>query len=150
MALVHPEIPGNTGNVGRLCAGTNMWLHLVRPLGYELSNKHLRRAGLDYWPHVNLCVHDHLDDLLAIFPPQRLHLFTTKATSRYSDAVYRLGDVLIFGRETRGLDPEFIAAHPSRARLIPKTGSVRSLNLSNACAIGAYEAMRQLDFAPMG
>ncbi len=149
MVLVAPEIPGNTGNIGRLCAGANIWLHLVRPLGFELDNKYLRRAGLDYWPHVRLCVHDDFAAIERIFPAERMALFTTKATRYYSDLEYTPGSVLIFGRETRGLSDAILEAHRERLVLIPKTDKVRSLNLSNAAAIAIYEAMRQLDWAPM-
>lgn len=150
LVLVHPEIPGNTGNVGRLSAGAGIWLHLVRPLGFELENKHLRRAGLDYWPHVKLCVHDDIEDVLRIFPRERLALFTKHGTLRHSDLQYTPGSVLLFGRETKGLDPELLARFPERLVRIPITDRVRSLNLSNACAIATYEAMRQLDWAPLG
>ncbi len=151
VVLVYPEIPGNTGNIGRLCAGTSVWLHLVKPLGFELDNKKLRRAGLDYWPHVKLCVHETWDEIVETFPRDRLHLFSAKhpKSTRHSDAVYAPGHVLIFGRETKGLDAEVREEYADRMRFIPKTEAVRSLNLSNAAAIAIYEAMRQLDWAPM-
>lgn len=149
IVLVAPEIPGNTGNVGRLCAGTNIWLHLVRPLGFELSNKHLRRAGLDYWPHVQLCVHEDFAAIEAIFSPERMHLFSAKGTEIYTERTYLPGSALVFGRETKGLGDEIRERYADRLTLIPKTGAVRSLNLSNAVAIAAYEAMRQLDWGPM-
>ena len=150
LALFAPEIPGNTGNIGRLCAGTDVWLHLIRPLGFELDNKRLKRAGLDYWPHVKLCVHDSFEAFASIFEPgERMHFFTKRATRPYVDVRFQAGDVLVFGCETKGLPAEVLSAHPQRAVLIPKTDKVRSLNLSNAAAIALYEAMRQLDFAPM-
>lgn len=150
IVLVAPEIPGNTGNIGRLCAGAGIWLHLVKPLGFELDNKKLRRAGLDYWPHVNLCVHESFDDIKNTFPRERLHFFSARATHKYSDVEYQPGHVLLFGRETKGLSEEIKTEFADRMRLIPKTDKVRSLNLSNAAAIAIYEAMRQLDFSPMG
>lgn len=149
IALVQPEIPGNTGNIGRLCAGTNVWLHLVKPLGFELSNRYLKRAGLDYWPHVNLCVHESFDALMAIFPKERLYFFSTHASHRYTDVVYTPGSVLLFGRETKGFDQHIHEDYTERFVLIPRTEKVRSLNLSNACAIATYEAMRQLEWTPM-
>jgi tRNA (cytidine/uridine-2'-O-)-methyltransferase len=150
IVLVQPEIPGNTGNIGRLCAGTSIWLHLVKPLGFDLDNKKLRRAGLDYWPHVKLCVHESFEDIEATFPKERLYFFSTHATQRYSDVSYEPGSVLIFGRETSGLDQEIHDNYKDRFVLIPKTDKVRSLNLSNAAAVAVYEAMRQLDWEPMG
>ena len=149
IVLVHPEIPGNTGNIGRLCAGTNVWMHLVRPLAFELENKYLRRAGLDYWPHVKLCVHDSFDAIAATFPAERLHLLSARASQPYTQARYAPGSVFVFGCETKGLPPALMAAYEERLFLIPKTSKVRSLNLSNAAAIVLYEAMRQLDWAPM-
>ncbi len=150
LVLVHPEIPGNTGNIGRLCAGADVWLHLVEPLGYELDNRYLKRAGLDYWPHVRLCVHDDFERIEEIFPPDRLQLFTKKATRRHTDVDWRPGSVLVFGKETAGLSAEIRDRHRDRLCRIPITDKVRSLNLSNACAVGLYEAMRQLEWAPMG
>ena len=149
LVLVCPEIPGNTGNIGRLCAGTSVWLHLVKPLGFELDNKKLRRAGLDYWPHVNLCVHESFEAIEAIFPAARLYFFTKHGTRRYCDVSYQPGDVLVFGQETKGLGERILSAYADQTLVIPKTDAVRSLNLSNAAAIAIYEAMRQLDFSPM-
>lgn len=149
IALVTPEIPGNTGNIGRLCAGTDMWLHLIRPLGFDLDNKRLKRAGLDYWPHVKLCVHESFDAFADIFPPEKMHFFSKRGERRYVDVSYQQGDVLVFGCETKGLPEELMTRYASQLTLIPKTDKVRSLNLSNAAAIAVYEAMRQLDFAPM-
>lgn len=149
LMLVHPEIPGNTGNIGRLCAGANVWLHLVEPLGFELDNRYLRRAGLDYWPHVRLSVHRDFESAVRVFPRERVHLFTKKAESNYADVDYPPGSVLVFGRETRGLDDDVLDAWSDRTRKIPTTDKVRSLNLSNACAIALYEAMRQNEWTPL-
>ena len=112
VVLVQPEIPQNTGNIARTCAATGCTLHLVRPLGFEISDKYLRRAGLDYWHLVNVEVHESLEAFLAQYPAARLHLFTTKAKRTYTQAQYRAGDFLVFGRETRGLDEEFLVQHP--------------------------------------
>jgi tRNA (cytidine/uridine-2'-O-)-methyltransferase len=149
VVLVEPEIPGNTGNIGRLCAGTNLWLHLVRPLGFSLDNRYLKRAGLDYWPHVRLCVHESFEEVAAIFPRERLHFFTTKADRIYSEVTFEPGSVLIFGRETVGLSEEIRTEYEDRLATIPISSQVRSLNLSNACAVVVYEAMRQLDWSPL-
>ncbi len=149
LMLVNPEIPGNTGNVGRLCAGANVWLHLVEPFGFELDNKYLRRAGLDYWPHVRLSTYPDLDTALAPFPRERVHMFTKKAEHAYDAVDYVPGSVMVFGRETRGLDEDVVEAWADRCRRIPTTDKVRSLNLSNACAIALYEAMRQNAWTPL-
>lgn len=149
VVLVEPEIPGNTGNIGRLCAGANIWLHLVRPLGFELDNRYLKRAGLDYWPHVKLIVHDDFEAITDTFPRQRIHLLSKKATASYSDASFTEGSVLVFGRETRGLDEGLMGEFADRTFRIPTTDKVRSLNLSNACAIVVYEALRQLAWTPL-
>lgn len=149
LMLVHPEIPGNTGNVGRLCAGANVWLHLVRPLAFELEDRYLKRAALDYWPHVRLCVHENLDDALRPFPSEKLHFFSKFATTAYTDVTYSPGSVLLFGSETKGFPEDVRQRYAQRLVRIPTTDKVRSLNLSNACAIAAYEAMRQLEWTPL-
>ena len=149
VVLVQPEIPQNTGNIARTCAATGCTLHLVRPLGFEISDKYLRRAGLDYWHLVNVEVHESLEAFLAQYPAARLHLFTTKAKRTYTQAQYRAGDFLVFGRETRGLDEEFLVQHPGECVRIPMREEARSLNLSNSVAIAVYEGLRQNDFAAL-
>ncbi len=149
VVLVQPEIPQNTGNIARTCAATGCTLHLVRPLGFEISDKYLRRAGLDYWHLVNVEVHESLEAFLAQYPAARLHLFTTKAKRTYTQAQYRAGDFLVFGRETRGLDEEFLVQHPEACVRIPMREEARSLNLSNSVAIAVYEGLRQNDFAAL-
>lgn len=149
IVLHEPEIPGNTGNVGRLAAGTNIWLHLVEPLGFELDDRYLKRAGLDYWPNVKLCVHPNFAAIEAIFPRERLYFLTKKARHVYTEVSMTPGTVLVFGRETRGLDDDILERYADRTLRIPTTDKVRSLNLSNACAIVVYEAMRQLDWTPL-
>ncbi len=150
LVLVEPEIPGNTGNIARLCAGADVWLHLVRPLGFELDNRHLARAGLDYWPHVKLCVHEAFEAIEAIFPEQRLHLTTKRARQVYTKMEAEPGAVFVFGRESTGLDEAVLERHPQRRYRIPINDKVRSLNLANACAIVTYEALRQLEWTPLG
>ncbi len=147
--LVHPEIPANTGNIARLCAATDIVLHLVEPLGFVLQDRYLKRAGLDYWPGVRLCVHKHWDDVAAIFPAAKLHLMTTKTQRSYDHLSAEPGCAYVFGRETRGLEQEIRDAYADRHFRIPITDKVRSLNLANACAIVIYEARRQQGWPQM-
>lgn len=149
VVLVHPEIPGNTGSIGRLCAGTNVWLHLIEPLAFALDNRYLKRAGLDYWPHVKLCVHESFDAVRALFPREKMYFFSKKATTRFTDCAYSPGSVLVFGCETRGLSDELLAEYADRAVAIPTTENIRSINLANAASIAVYEALRQVDYAPL-
>lgn len=147
VVLVAPEIPPNTGNIARTCAATGTILHLVEPLGFSISDRNLKRAGVDYWHLVEVHVHPSWEALPnALRVPQRLHLFTSHAKTRYTDIAYERDDVLVFGRESVGLGPEILGQYPDRARVIPMTGAVRSLNLSNAVAIVVYEAQRQQGF----
>lgn len=152
VVLVEPEIPQNTGSIARLCAGTGAWLHLVEPLGYVLEDRYLKRAGLDYWPNVQLSRHPSLDAVEALLPRERTWLFTKRAEALYRDAPLPHGSVLVFGCETRGLPTAFLERWSDRCVRLPTTGSVRSLNLSNSVAIASYEVLRQLDWrgsAPM-
>ena len=142
LALVEPEIPGNTGNIGRLAVGLGVPLHLVRPLGFSLDAKHVRRAGIDHWSQVDLHVHDDLDAFLAWAEGRRLHLMSARARRAYTEIAFQAGDVLVFGRESVGLPDDLVARFGGWA--IPTPGAVRSLNLSNAAAVTAYEALRQL------
>jgi tRNA (cytidine/uridine-2'-O-)-methyltransferase len=146
--LYQPEIPPNTGNIIRLCANTGTQLHLVRPLGFELDDKQLRRAGLDYHEYATLKVHDNLDACLAVLPDSRLFAFTTKGSHLYYEANYRDGDAFLFGPESRGLPLELLASLKPEQRLrLPMLPDNRSLNLSNTVAIAVYEAWRQCDFS---
>jgi tRNA (cytidine/uridine-2'-O-)-methyltransferase len=142
VVLVRPEIPNNTGTIGRLCVATATPLHLVRPLGFRIDERSVRRAGLDYWKEVDLHVHDSLEEALAGAP--RALYFSAHAERSYHLCAYRPGDFLVFGGETRGLPGELIAAHAETAYRIPIWGPVRSLNLANAVSIVLYEACRQL------
>ena len=146
IVLVEPEIPQNTGNIARTCAATGCALHLIKPLGFTISDKHLKRAGLDYWHLVNVYLYEDLQGLFAKYPDARYFFFTTKARMRHTDAAYREGDFLVFGKETKGLDEELLLAHPDECVRIPMIGSARSLNLSNAAAVAVYEALRQNGF----
>lgn len=146
IVLVEPEIPQNTGNIARTCAATGCDLHLVKPLGFEISDKYLKRAGLDYWHLVHVHIYENLEELFAKYPNGRFYYFTTKARKRHSDAEYKVGDFLVFGKETKGLDEELLMSHPDECVRIPMIGEARSLNLSNAAAVAVYEALRQNDF----
>lgn len=143
VVLVEPEIPPNTGNVGRLCLATKSTLHLVKPLGFSLDDRQLKRAGLDYWDEVDLKIWDSLDDLMkANRTGQRSYLVTTKTKRAYWDVKFRPGDFLIFGRETKGLPEKLLAAHEADCITIPMEDA-RSLNLATAVGIVLYEAIRQ-------
>jgi len=144
VVLVEPEIPPNTGSIARLCAGTDTVLHLVEPLGFSLEDRYLKRAGLDYWPHVQLVVHPSLDHLTAAYPARRGFYATKSAPRLHTEVRYRSGDFLFFGRETRGLPEALLAAHPESTIRLPQNGKIRSQNLANAVAAILYEAIRQL------
>lgn len=157
IVLVEPEIPPNTGNIARLCAATRSHLHLVEPLGFRIDEQAVRRAGLDYWPLVQLSTHPDYGTarglIRAALPSARHFLFTGKASVSYLDVRYRPGDVLVFGRESSGLPESLLAAYPDELVGIPTLGPVRSLNLANSVAIALYEALRQvgeLDQAHLG
>lgn len=144
IVLVEPSIPPNTGNISRLCAATGTILHLVGPLGFDLSEKQLRRAGLDYWDSVNLRQYADGETFFKENPGGRKFLFSTAGHKSYADVEYRPGDFLVFGNEAVGLSDELLAAHPEYVCNIPiKLDCVRSLNLSNCAAIVLYEALRQ-------
>lgn len=145
--LYQPEIPSNTGNIIRLCANTGVALHLVKPLGFSLEDKLLRRAGLDYHEYASMTVYDTWPACLDRFKEHRLFAVTTKGMQRYDRVSYADGDAFIFGPETRGLPPEILASLPEQQRIrLPMVEGSRSLNLSNTVAVVAYEAWRQLDF----
>jgi len=147
VVLFEPEIPPNTGNVIRLCANTGCQLHLIEPLGFELDDKRLRRAGLDYHEYATVIRHPSLADCLSSLGNVRILALTTKAKNCYSEVEYRPGDVLLFGPESRGLPPEVLASIPTEQLLrLPMQPGCRSLNLSNAVAVTVYEAWRQHDF----
>jgi len=144
IVLIEPEIPPNTGNIARLCAGTGTVLHLVGKLGFSLDDRYLKRAGLDYWPHVQLQRWDDFDQLRAAHPDGRFWLTSKKARKTHLQADFRPGDFLVFGKETQGLPAAWIDARPEMALRIPLCcDTVRSLNLSTAAGIVLYEALRQ-------
>jgi tRNA (cytidine/uridine-2'-O-)-methyltransferase len=149
IVLVEPEIPQNTGNIVRTCAATGCKLHLVRPLGFEVSDKYLKRAGLDYWHFVEITYWDSFDDLLKANPEGKFYYFTTKGRHRHSDVHFEPNDFLVFGKETKGLPEELLIQHPDECLRIPMIDETRSLNLSNSVAIAVYEGLRQHDYEHM-
>lgn len=144
IVLVEPEIPGNTGNISRLCAATGCVLHLVKPLGFSVDDRQLKRAGLDYWHLVTVHYHENFNEVLTKYQGHNFYYNTTKASRQYSEISYQDGDMLVFGRETAGLPEELLAANRETSIRIPMIDGARSLNLSNAVAIVTYEALRQL------
>ncbi len=146
VVLVEPEIPQNAGNIARTCAATGCVLHLVKPLGFEISDKYLKRAGLDYWHLVDVRVHENFAEVEEELRGAQFYFFTTKARKTYCDVNYPRGGVLVFGKETRGLEEELLIAHKENCVRIPMLDGLRSLNLSNSVAIAVYEGLRQNSF----
>lgn len=148
IVLVEPEIHHNTGNIGRTCVGMNAHLHLIDPLGFSMDDKHLRRAGLDYWPQLLMTRHNNFADWeKSLNSEARCYFFSTKATQDFFDVEYKKGDYLVFGPETRGLPASILEKYPQQLVKIPMVGPTRSLNLSNAVAIAVFEAFRQTSHA---
>ena len=146
IVLVEPEIPQNCGNIARTCAATGARLHLIRPLGFDISEKAVRRAGLDYWHLVEVLDYENLEDFFARNGDVPLWCLSTKAPRSYTEAEFADGDYLFFGKETRGLPEDFLEAHRERCIRLPMRPEARSLNLSNAVAVTVYEALRQTDY----
>ena len=142
LVLVHPEIPPNTGNVGRLAVGVEVALHVVHPIGFSMDEKQVRRAGLDYWPHVDLREHEDLEAFMQWAEGRRLHLFSKRGSAPYTRCPFQPGDVLVFGKESTGLPRDWVEREG--AWTIPMTGRTRSLNLSNAVAVVTYQALQHL------
>ena len=147
IVLVEPEIPQNAGNIARTCAATGTHLHMIRPLGFEVTDKYLKRAGLDYWHLVEIFYYDSFDELRSKYPDSRFFFFTTKGKHRHSDVAFQDGDFLVFGKETKGLPEELLVKNKETCLRIPMHADARSLNLGNSAAIALYEALRQTDFA---
>jgi len=144
IVLVEPEIPPNTGSIARLCGATNTELHLVRPLGFSTDDKHLKRAGLDYWKHVTIRYWDNFDSFLAAQEELKLYFFTTKVKSNYTEANFKPGGYLIFGKETKGLPEDILRLYNDRCYTLPMPNPrIRSLNLAMTAGIVLYEALRQ-------
>ncbi len=146
IVLVEPEIPQNCGNIARTCAATGARLHLIRPLGFDISEKAVRRAGLDYWHLVEVRVYDNLSDFFAKNTVNQMWCLSTKAPRCYTEACFQDECYLFFGKETKGLPEDFLEVHRDSCIRLPMNPEARSLNLSNAVAITVYEALRQLDF----
>ena len=146
IVLVEPEIPQNCGNIARTCAATGCRLHLIRPLGFDISEKAVKRAGLDYWHLVEVFDYENLDDFFAKNDVKQMWCLSTKAPKRYTEAKFADEDYLFFGKETKGLPEDFLEAHRERCIRLPMRQEARSLNLSNSVAITVYEALRQLDY----
>lgn len=147
IVLVEPEIPQNTGNIARTCAAIGATLHLIKPLGFDISEKAVRRAGLDYWDKVKIIVYENLQEFREKIKSNRIFLLSTKAKKVYSEVSYEEDCYLVFGPETRGLPEEYILENFEHTLRIPMGDNIRSLNLSNSVAIVAYEAERQLNFS---
>lgn len=146
VVLVEPEIPQNTGNIARTCAAIGATLHLIKPLGFDISEKAVRRAGLDYWDKLNIIVYENLDEFKEKIKTKDLYLLSTKAKKVYSEVKYTKDSYIVFGPETRGLPENYILENFDRAVRIPMREGIRSLNLSNSVAIVAYEAEKQINF----
>lgn len=147
IVLVEPEIPQNTGNISRTCAATGSALHLVRPLGFEITDKHLKRAGLDYWQYLELYYHDSFSEVLEkYYNGNNFYFMSTKGAKVYSDAKFKDGDFLVFGKESYGLPEPLLKEHYEETLRIPMLDKIRSLNLSNSVALSLYEALRQNGF----
>ena len=146
IVLVEPEIPQNAGIIARTCAATGTVLHMVRPFGFEISDKYLKRAGLDYWHLGDISYYDSFEELQAKYPESRFFYFTTKGRHRHSDVAFQDGDFLVFGKETRGLPEELLLKNEKTCLRIPMFSEARSLNLGNSVAIALYEALRQTDY----
>lgn len=147
IVLVEPEIPQNTGNIARTCAVTGSKLHLIKPLGFNISDKYLKRAGLDYWNHLEICYYESIQELMdKYYNGNNFWFFSTKAKNVYSEVKYKDGDFLVFGKETKGLPESLLREHYSECVRLPMMGELRSLNLSNSVCVGVYEALRQNGF----
>ena len=146
VVLYEPEIPANTGNIGRTCHATGTRLHLIEPLGFRLGEKELRRAGMDYWKELDVTTYVDYEDFLARNPGARIYMATTKGPNLYTEARFEPDCYLMFGKESAGLPEELLAQHPEHCLRLPMIDEARSLNLSNSVAVGVYEVLRQWDF----
>lgn len=146
IVLHQPEIPQNTGNIARTCAATGASLHLIRPLGFEITDRNLKRAGLDYWDKLEVFYYDSLEDFFTRHPDAKFFLFTTKAPRCYTHVQYPDNCYIFFGKETKGLPEDFLEANLDRCVRMPMRPMLRSLNLSNTVAVAVYEILRQWDF----
>ena len=146
IVLFEPEIPANTGNIGRTCVATGTRLHLIEPLGFVINDKMIKRAGMDYWNDLDVTIYDDYQDFLSKNPDANIYMATTKARNVYSDVSYNDGDYIMFGKESGGIPEEILVENPDKCVRIPMESDIRSLNLSNSVAIILYEALRQQGF----
>ena len=149
IVLYEPEIPANTGNIGRTCVATGTSLHLIKPLGFDISDKAVRRAGMDYWKELDLHVYENFEDFVEKNPGARIYMATTKARKAYTEVEYKGNDFIMFGKESAGIPEEILVKYEDTSVRIPMIGEIRSLNLSNSVSIILYEALRQQDFEGM-
>ena len=149
IVLFEPEIPANTGNIGRTCVATNTRLHLIEPLGFRLDEKSLKRAGMDYWKDLDVTTYIDFDDFLSKNPGAKIYMATTKAPNVYTDVSYEPDCYIMFGKESAGIPEEILVHHKENSIRIPMVGDIRSLNLGNSVAIVLYEALRQNNFENM-
>lgn len=149
IVLHEPEIPANTGNIGRTCVATGTSLHLIKPLGFDISDKAVRRAGMDYWKELDLHVYEDFEEFVEKNPGARIYIATTKARKAYTEVEYKGNDFIVFGKESAGIPEEILVKYEDTSVRIPMIGEIRSLNLSNSVSIILYEALRQQDFEGM-
>ena len=149
IVLFEPEIPANTGNIGRTCVATNTRLHLIEPMGFRLTEKNLKRAGMDYWNDLDVTTYIDYNDFLEKNPNAKIYMATTKSPNLYTEVSYEEYAYIMFGKESAGIPEEILAHHKDETIRIPMSGDIRSLNLSNSVAIVLYEALRQQNFAGM-
>ena len=149
IVLFEPEIPANTGNIGRTCVATNTRLHLIEPMGFRLTEKNLKRAGMDYWNDLDVTTYIDYNDFLEKNPNAKIYMATTKSPNLYTEVSYEEDAYIMFGKESAGIPEEILAHHKDETIRIPMSGDIRSLNLSNSVAIVLYEALRQQNFAGM-
>lgn len=149
IVLHEPEIPANTGNIGRTCVATGTSLHLIKPLGFDISDKTVRRAGMDYWKELDLHVYEDFEEFVEKNPGARIYMATTKARKAYTEVEYKGNDFIMFGKESAGIPEEILVKYEDTSVRIPMIGEIRSLNLSNSVSIILYEALRQQDFEGM-
>lgn len=149
IVLHEPEIPANTGNIGRTCVATGTSLHLIKPLGFDISDKAVRRAGMDYWKELDLHVYEDFEEFVEKNPGARIYMATTKARKAYTEVEYEGNDFIMFGKESAGIPEEILVKYEETSVRIPMIGEIRSLNLSNSVSIILYEALRQQDFEGM-
>ena len=149
IVLHEPEIPANTGNIGRTCVATGTSLHLIKPLGFDISDKAVRRVGMDYWKELDLRVYENFEEFVEKNPGARIYMATTKARKAYTEVEYKEDDFIMFGKESAGIPEEILVKYEETSVRIPMIGEIRSLNLSNSVSIILYEALRQQDFEGM-